>query len=125
MSFIPLIAPMYGAVSASVAAIRRSAMERREYEEGLAFRRRQATKRFEQLKDEAQQSAIDQIFQHSLTPSPELMQQWEDTAYATRRPKPPSLKEQALESVKRFELGQDVMGDLDTIRRALEQLPND
>ena len=41
-----------------------------------------------------------------------------------RRPKPPSLKEQALQSVKRFESGQDLMGDLDTIRRALEALPN-
>ena len=41
---------------------------------------------------------------------------------AARRPKPLSLKELALESVKRFELGQDLMGDLDTIRQALEQL---
>jgi hypothetical protein len=40
-----------------------------------------------------------------------------------RRPKPPTLKEQALESVRRFESGQDLMGDLDTVRRALEQLP--
>ena len=44
---------------------------------------------------------------------------------AARRPKPLSLKEQALQSVKRFESGQDLMGDLDTIRRALEALPND
>jgi hypothetical protein len=42
-----------------------------------------------------------------------------------RRPKPPSLKEQALESVKRFELGQDELSDLACIRRALEALPND
>jgi hypothetical protein len=42
---------------------------------------------------------------------------------ATRRPKPPSLKEQALESVKRFELGQDELSDLACIRRALEALP--
>ena len=41
-----------------------------------------------------------------------------------RRPKTPSLKEQALQSVKRFESGQDLMGDLDTIRCALEQLPD-
>jgi hypothetical protein len=47
------------------------------------------------------------------------------------RPKPPSLKEQALESVKRFELGQDentcqyILSDLACIRRALEALPND
>jgi hypothetical protein len=39
-----------------------------------------------------------------------------------RRPEPLSLKELALESVKRFESGQDLMGDLDTIRQALEQL---
>jgi hypothetical protein len=45
-----------------------------------------------------------------------------DELRAARRPKPSSLKEQALQSVKRFELGQDLMGDLDTIRRALEQL---
>jgi len=42
-----------------------------------------------------------------------------------RRPKPPSLKEQALESVKRFELGQDELSDLAVIRRAIEALPND
>ena len=41
-----------------------------------------------------------------------------------RRPKPPTLKEQALESVKRFELGQDDLSDLVVIRRALEALPN-
>ena len=44
---------------------------------------------------------------------------------AARRPKPLTLKEQALESVKRFESGQDLMGDLDTILQALEALPND
>jgi hypothetical protein len=44
---------------------------------------------------------------------------------AARRPKPPTLKEQALESVKRFELGQDELSDLACIRRALEALPND
>jgi hypothetical protein len=43
---------------------------------------------------------------------------------AARRPKPPSLKEQALESVKRFELGQDELSDLAVIRRALEALPD-
>jgi hypothetical protein len=42
-----------------------------------------------------------------------------------RRPKPPTLKEQALESVKRFELGQDELSDLAVIRRAIEALPND
>jgi hypothetical protein len=49
----------------------------------------------------------------------------EESLRVTRRPKSPSLKEQALQSVKRFESGQDLMGDLDTIRRALEALPND
>ena len=44
---------------------------------------------------------------------------------AARRPQPPSLKAQALESVKRFELGQDELSDLAVIRRALEALPND
>jgi hypothetical protein len=44
---------------------------------------------------------------------------------AARRPKPPTLKEQALESVKRFELGQDELSNLAVIRRAIEALPND
>ena len=44
---------------------------------------------------------------------------------AARRPEPPSLKELALESVKRFELGQDELSDLAVIRRAIEALPND
>jgi predicted nucleotidyltransferase len=48
-----------------------------------------------------------------------------DELICARRPKAPTLKEQALQSVKRFESGQDLMGDLDTIRRALEALPND
>jgi hypothetical protein len=39
------------------------------------------------------------------------------------RPKPPTLKEQALESVKRFKLGQDLMGDFDIIQQALEAQP--
>jgi hypothetical protein len=42
---------------------------------------------------------------------------------AARRPNAPTLKEQALESVKRFKLGQDLMGDLDIIRQALEAQP--
>ena len=40
---------------------------------------------------------------------------------ATRRPKPPSLKEQALAAVAKLEGFKGV----DTIRRALEALPND
>jgi hypothetical protein len=112
--------------------------------------------------------------QHSLTPPPELVQQWmyesnhndpiipqlaafaalaaqwgadveldeccelvsDSDGYdaaltlrATRRPQPPSLKERALESVKRFEeSGEfflDQMCELAFIRKAIEALPND
>jgi hypothetical protein len=48
---------------------------------------------------------------------------------AARRPKPPSLKEQALEALERQCLRSISplvsTSDLDTIRRALEALPND
>ena len=54
--------------------------------------------------------------------TPFLPNQAVDFLRADRRPKQLSLKEEALESVKRFESGQDLMGDLDTIRQALEQL---
>ena len=42
-----------------------------------------------------------------------------------RRPKPPSLKEQALELVDRIEKAESIwaMSELETIRRALEALP--
>jgi hypothetical protein len=44
----------------------------------------------------------------------------------SRRPKPPSLKEQALERLMNLEQGTNPPGfnDYDTIRRALEALPN-
>jgi hypothetical protein len=42
-----------------------------------------------------------------------------------RRPKPPSLKEQALEVVTGLEKRWDLQCDLTLIRRALEALPND
>jgi hypothetical protein len=43
-----------------------------------------------------------------------------------RRPKPPSLKEQALEALAAIEGDFNTIGDrADTIRRALEALPND
>ncbi len=49
--------------------------------------------------------------------------------YNYRRPRPLSLKELALESVKRFEksgeLFSDQMRELEFIRKALETLPND
>ena len=105
--------------------------------------------------------------EHSITPPPELVDQWEceyhhmtygpdlsilisekasrwgadqeleaccawvsdDLAYdvadrlrAARRPKPPSLKEQALEVVTGLEKRWDLQCDLTLLRRALEQL---
>jgi hypothetical protein len=47
-----------------------------------------------------------------------------DELRAARRPKPPSLKEQALETLK---YPKDLWSEIevDTIRRALEALPND
>jgi hypothetical protein len=52
-----------------------------------------------------------------------------DSLRAARRPKPPSLKERALEGLTRLvatgEFFSDQMKDLDTIRRALEALPDD
>ncbi len=43
---------------------------------------------------------------------------------AARRPKPPSLKEQALETLK-YPKDLWSQAEVDTIRRALEALPND
>ena len=46
---------------------------------------------------------------------------------SARRPKPPTLKQQALNALQRYISGETVLIDasIDTIRRALEQLPND
>ena len=47
---------------------------------------------------------------------------------AARRPRPPSLKERALGALEHLALGPDptaFLADMDTIRRALEALPND
>jgi hypothetical protein len=51
---------------------------------------------------------------------------------AARRPKPPSLKEQAIAELEKVdmlwdttEFSQDTLHSLDTIRRALEALPDD
>ena len=80
--------------------------------------------------------------QNPITPPPELVQQWWDdfeaccewlkadgypgTAIdlrATRRPKPPSLKEQALDALSAVaHYTQNQRQNLDTIRRALEAL---
>lgn len=51
---------------------------------------------------------------------------WIDMLRAARRPKPLSLKEQALELVDRIEKAESVwaMSELNTIRRALEALPD-
>jgi len=55
-----------------------------------------------------------------------------DSLYAARRPKPPSLKEQAIAELEKVdmlwdttEFNQDTLDSLDTIRRALEAMPND
>jgi hypothetical protein len=46
---------------------------------------------------------------------------------AARRPKPPSLKEQALAALGRYMIGETILtkDSLDTIHRALEALPDD
>jgi hypothetical protein len=46
-----------------------------------------------------------------------------DNLRAARRPKPPSLKEQALESLHHLEAGCEP--NIDLLRRALEALPDD
>jgi len=52
-----------------------------------------------------------------------------DSLHAARRPKPPSLKEQALKALERQSVRSIPSlvsnNDCDTIRRALEALPND
>jgi len=57
----------------------------------------------------------------------EVGRQLAEVMHAARRPKPPSLKEQALIGLSRIEstgeFFSDGMKDLNTIRRALEQLP--
>ena len=53
---------------------------------------------------------------------------WADELLADRRPKPPSLKEQALEELEQLRGDANSMGmgfDAPAIRRALEALPND
>ncbi len=50
---------------------------------------------------------------------------YEDKLRAARRPKPPSLKEQALAALKQVEADFSTGSFGDTIRRALEALPND
>lgn len=46
--------------------------------------------------------------------------------YAARRPKPPSLKKQALAALGRYMTGETILTNesVDTIRRALEELPD-
>ncbi len=49
--------------------------------------------------------------------------QWMEDLRAARRPKPPSLKEQALDSLRKIEDNNATYLDADIIRRALEALP--
>jgi len=55
--------------------------------------------------------------------------QWMEDLRAARRPQPPSLKEQALTALHAIATGandtREQHQDFDTIRRALEALPND
>jgi hypothetical protein len=81
--------------------------------------------------------------QHPITPPPDLVEQWLKEFYgakleyvaeasihlaarAARRPKPPSLKEQAYAALDAYVYGNPDHGDkqntYNTIRRALEQL---
>ena len=55
----------------------------------------------------------------------EFRDQSEEILRASRRPKPPSLKEQALEAQQRMWDGTSNHDDWNLIRRALEALPND
>ena len=58
--------------------------------------------------------------EHPITPPPELVQELR----TVRRPKPPSLKEQALKELQMAYDTSDIsVVHLDTIRRALEALP--
>jgi hypothetical protein len=66
--------------------------------------------------------ALDQC-QRPYGDQPESALVWK--ARAARRPKPPTLKEQALEVVTGLEKRWDLQCDLALIRRALEALPND
>jgi hypothetical protein len=50
---------------------------------------------------------------------------WPSRIRAARRPKPPSLKEQALTALKDMNLSLDDGHNASIIRRALEALPND
>ena len=58
---------------------------------------------------------------------PSGVQLWGDDLRTDRRPKPPSLKEQALELVNRSKSAMSVLtlSEVKTIRQALETLPND
>ena len=56
---------------------------------------------------------------------PAAIQLWGDDLRNDRRPKPPSLKEQALETLRQIPIDPEAgvsLVELDTIRRALEQL---
>ena len=59
----------------------------------------------------------------------ECTEEWADVmdqVRTARRPKPPSLKEQALEALAAIEGDFNTVGDrAETIRRGLEALPND
>ena len=78
----------------------------------------------QQLEQDAKWLDTNALFSRNLTISPSG-----DALRKEMRPKPPSLKEQALASVKRLEENgeffSDQMRELAFIRKALEALPND
>ncbi len=72
--------------------------------------------------DQELEACIDWISAWNGLEHPELLI---ELLRAARRPKPPSLKEQALEALDHIEFGYATGEFGDTIRRALEALPDD
>jgi hypothetical protein len=68
------------------------------------------------------EACIDWISVYTGLEHPELLI---ELLRAARRPKPPSLKEQALMAINAIDSGTDKLGDSDIIRRALEAMPDD
>jgi hypothetical protein len=81
-----------------------------------------ATRAAQWSADQELEACIDWISVYHGLEHPELLI---ELLRAARRPKPPSLKEQALTALERYMTGETILtkDSLDTIRRALEQLP--
>jgi hypothetical protein len=73
--------------------------------------------------DQELEACVEWIYQHF-----QCGLEWSKDLRAARRPKPPTLKEQALEALNQADEGlneSEWQQRSDTIRRALEALPND